>query len=152
MRRGIGQRLDDLELLDDRARPPVRDDERQRVFMFRTNVDEMNVQSVDLGQELGQRVEGRFAFAPVVLSGPVPRELLTGRERHALRRIRDGFPFGPLRRLDAPAQFDQFRFRDVHLKRTDGGRVCGLLAAFLRRTGWGHERMIGRPAREPDLS
>ena len=28
---GIGQRLDDLELLDDRAGPAVRDDQRQRV-------------------------------------------------------------------------------------------------------------------------
>ena len=52
MRRGIGQRIDDLHLFDDRARPSVGDDERQRVLMFRTNVDEMYVQSVDLGDEL----------------------------------------------------------------------------------------------------
>src|SRR5215204_5742139 len=39
----IGERTDDLQLLDDRAGPAVRDDERQRVFVFRTNVDEMNV-------------------------------------------------------------------------------------------------------------
>ena len=30
---GIGQRLDDLQLLDDRAGPAVRDDERQRVLV-----------------------------------------------------------------------------------------------------------------------
>jgi hypothetical protein len=41
--RGIGQGLDDLQLLDDRAGPPVRDDERQRIFMSRTNVNEVNV-------------------------------------------------------------------------------------------------------------
>jgi hypothetical protein len=34
MCRGIGERVDDLELLDNRARPSVRDDERQRVLMF----------------------------------------------------------------------------------------------------------------------
>jgi hypothetical protein len=35
---GIGKRVDDLELLDDRAGPPVRDDERQRyldAYFFR---------------------------------------------------------------------------------------------------------------------
>ena len=59
MRRGIGQRIDDLQLLDDRAGPSVRDDERQRIRMFRTNVNEVNVQPVDLGDELRQG----FSFA-----------------------------------------------------------------------------------------
>jgi hypothetical protein len=31
---GIGQGIDDLHLFDDRAGPSVRDDERQRIFMF----------------------------------------------------------------------------------------------------------------------
>src|ERR671912_74658 len=48
MRRGIDQWIDDLQLLDDRAGPSVRDDEWQRIFMFRTHVNEMNVQPVDL--------------------------------------------------------------------------------------------------------
>src|SRR5215467_9753691 len=48
MRCGIGQGLDNLELLDDRAGPTVRDDERQRMFMFRTHVNEMHVQPIDL--------------------------------------------------------------------------------------------------------
>src|SRR2546427_11891393 len=52
VRRGIGQRINDLHLFDDRARPSVRDDERQRIFMFRTNVNEMNVQPIDLGDEI----------------------------------------------------------------------------------------------------
>ncbi len=52
MRRGIGQGIDDLQLLDDRAGPSVRDDERQRVFVLRTNVNEMNVEPIDLGDEL----------------------------------------------------------------------------------------------------
>ena len=54
MGRGIGQRLDDLQLLDDRAGPAVRDDERQRILMLRADVDEMDVQPVDLGDELRQ--------------------------------------------------------------------------------------------------
>ncbi len=52
MRRGIGQGIDDLQLLDDGAGPSVRDDERQRVFVLRTNVNEMNVDPIDLGHEL----------------------------------------------------------------------------------------------------
>ena len=52
VRRWIAQSLDDLQLLDDRARPAVIDDQRQRVFMFRTNVNEVNAKSIDLGDEL----------------------------------------------------------------------------------------------------
>jgi hypothetical protein len=34
MRRGIGQRIDDLHLFDDRAGPSVGNDERQCIFVF----------------------------------------------------------------------------------------------------------------------
>jgi hypothetical protein len=43
MRRGIGQWINDLELLDDRARPSMRDNERQCIFVPGANVDEMYV-------------------------------------------------------------------------------------------------------------
>src|SRR5918994_3668593 len=46
-----------LQLLDDRAGPSVRDDERQRIFMFRTNVNEMNVQPIDLGDEVREGLQ-----------------------------------------------------------------------------------------------
>ena len=36
--------------------------------MFRANVDEMNVEPIDLGHELRQRVEPRFELAPVVFA------------------------------------------------------------------------------------
>ena len=84
MRRGIGQRIDDLQLLNDRAGPPVRDDERQRVLMFRTNVNEMNVQPIDLDDELRERVQFRLALAPIVIHPPIAREVLNRRELHAL--------------------------------------------------------------------
>ena len=57
MGRGIRQWIDDLQLLDDRAGPSVRDDERQRIFMFRTNVDEVNVDAIDRRHELRQGIE-----------------------------------------------------------------------------------------------
>jgi hypothetical protein len=49
---GFRQPIDDLQLLDDRPGPSVQDDERQRVFVFRTDVNEVNVEPVDLGDEL----------------------------------------------------------------------------------------------------
>jgi hypothetical protein len=135
--RGIGQRIDNLELLDDRAGPPVRDDERHRVFMFRTNVDEMNVQPIDLGHELRQGIQFCLALAPVVVGRPMAREFLNHRERHALRVIGDRFPFGPPRRFDASPQIDKLRFRHVHTKRTNSGLVAA------RRLGDVSNRLVG---------
>ena len=102
VRRGIGQSIDDLQLLDDRARPTVIDDERQRVFVLRANVDEVDVESVDLGDELRERVQLRLARAQVVVRAPVASERLRGCERHALGLIRDGLLLGPARRPQAP--------------------------------------------------
>ena len=64
---GIGQWIDDLQLLDDRARPAVRDDKRQRIFMLRANVNEVDVESIDLGDELRQGLELGLDLPPVVL-------------------------------------------------------------------------------------
>jgi hypothetical protein len=52
MYRGVGDWIDNFQQLDQRARPSVRDEERHRIFMLRTNVNEMNVQPIDLGDEL----------------------------------------------------------------------------------------------------
>ena len=71
VRRGIGQRIDDLQLLDDGAGPSVRNDERQRVLVLRADVDEVDVEPVDLGDEVRQRLEPRLALAPVVLRRPI---------------------------------------------------------------------------------
>src|SRR5881398_1467859 len=131
MGRGIGQRVDDFHLLDDRAGPSMRDDEWQRILMFRPNVDEMNIQSIDLGDELRQGVQFRLDLAPVVLSRPIPRECLNRRELYALRCILDRFAFRPLGCVDAPAQFSELRFRNIHMERTKGS----LIATRLVRAG-----------------
>src|SRR5260221_2208393 len=113
MCRGIGQWIDNLYLLDDRAGPSVGDNERQRIFMPRTNVNEVNVQPIDLGDELRQRVQSRLHLAPVVFRLPITREGLHGRELHALRRIRDSFPLRPLCRVDAPAEIQECLVRNI---------------------------------------
>ena len=50
--RWIGEEINNLELLDDRAGPAVADDQRQRVLVLGADVNEVNVKPVDLGQEL----------------------------------------------------------------------------------------------------
>ena len=73
VRRRIGQRLDEFQLLEDRAGPPVTDQERQCVVVRRPDVDEVDVEPVDLGDELRQGVQPPLAAAPVVVGAPVAR-------------------------------------------------------------------------------
>ena len=131
VRGGIGERLDDLQLLDDRAGPPVRDDQRQRVLVLGADVDEMNVQPVDLGHEVRQGVQLRLARAPVVVRPPVAREVLHHREPHALRVVGDRLALGPPGRVHAPAQIGELRLGKTDLKRADSGLIAAcLLCAF----------------------
>jgi hypothetical protein len=64
--------------------------------MFRTDVNEVDVQPIDLGGELRQCVQFRLALAPIVICSPIARECLDGCQLHALRFVRNSFPFGPL--------------------------------------------------------
>src|SRR6478735_8454592 len=119
MCRGIGQWIDNLHLLDDRSGPSVRDDERQRILMLRTHVNEMNVQAIDRRDEVREGLESRLALAPIVFLRPVARERLNRRELYALRLICDGLLVGPARGRDARAQILQFRFGGLDLERSD---------------------------------
>jgi hypothetical protein len=83
-------------------------------------MNEVNVDTIDLGDELRERVQSRLAFAPVVLR-PVPRKLLNRGELDALGRIVDDFAVGPLCRLDAAAEVTELPVRDVHSKRPNLG-------------------------------
>src|SRR5215472_16009653 len=107
MRRRIGERIDDLQLLDNRARPSVRGDERQSIVVLRTNVYKINIYSIDLSDELWQGVEFRLALAPVVVRSPITHQLLEFCELYALRLIIDGFPVGPARGGDAPTEIGE---------------------------------------------
>ena len=117
----ISEGADGLEQFDDRARPAVRHDQRQRVLVRRLHVDEVDVQPVDLGLELRQRVQSRFAPAPVVFGRPVAGELLRRGQLHTLGPIGDEFLGRPTSRIDAAAQFLDLAFRDVDSERADLG-------------------------------
>ena len=82
--RRIGKRADDVQHLDDRAGPAVSDDDRQRVFVGRPDVDEVNIEAIDLGEKLRQRVEPRLESPEVIVVGPIPNKLLHRGQRHAL--------------------------------------------------------------------
>ena len=80
---------------------------------LRTNVKEMDVEPVDLGDELRQGIEPRLALAPVVIRRPMTREFLHRRERHALGLILDRLAVRPLGRRDAPAEINKRLLRNV---------------------------------------
>jgi len=103
----VRERADRLEQLDNRTGPAVGHDQRQRVLVLRLDVDEVDLDAVDLGRELRERVELRLRLAPVVLVGPVACELLHRRQLDALRPVFDELLAGPARRGDAPMQVVQ---------------------------------------------
>jgi hypothetical protein len=82
--RGLGEWIDDLQLLDRRPRPAVRDDQRQGVLVVGAGVDEVDVDSVDLGDEVRERGEALLEGAPVVVAGPVVGQRLDRLEAYAL--------------------------------------------------------------------
>ena len=114
----VGQRADGVQQLDDRAGPAVRHDQRQRVLMPRPDVDEVDLDPVDLGRELRQRVQSRLAPCASRTrsssSGRAPAASPAARpgsgRRRALRR--------PARRLDPASQLSELRFGNLDLERT----------------------------------
>src|SRR5437868_4300743 len=137
MRRGVGKWIDNLQLLYDRTGPAVRNDERQRICMFRTNVNEMDVQPIDFSDELRQGVQSCLTLSPIVVCAPIARERLSRRELYALSCICDRLAFRPLCIVNASAQFGEFRFWKTHFrKRTNRIFVSRLFAASLCSNRW----------------
>ena len=98
--RRIAQRLDDVEELDDRARPAVGEHERERAGVRRRRVEHLDAEAVgraDVGHEaqLLEAVQLGLDPAPVVAVGPVGAQLLDVGERDALRPVVDGLPLRP---------------------------------------------------------
>src|SRR3954469_5311721 len=82
-------------------------------------MDEVDVQPVDVRDELGQRIQLCLHPAPVVFGGPVARELLHRRERHALRLIRDRLLLRPLRRADPATKLRESLLRNMNVEWSD---------------------------------
>src|SRR5579862_3649814 len=106
--------------------------------MLRADVNEMNVQPIDLGDELRQGVQFCLDFAPVVFRRPIARQRLHGCKLYSLGRIGDRLSFRPSRRVDAPAQFGKIRLRNVYGKRTNGALARDAFTASLGGRSWCH--------------
>jgi hypothetical protein len=117
----VGERADHVQHLDDRARPAVRDHERQRVIVLRAHVDEVDIETVDLGHELRQAAQPRIQPPEVVLGPPVARECLDRRKLHTLRKVVDGLLLGPARRRNASAEVVQLLLPYLEVEGPDLG-------------------------------
>jgi hypothetical protein len=63
-------------------------------------VQEVDVEPVNRGLELGEAIEARLALAPIIGLGPVVADILDPLQRRALTPVADQFGFRPAR----PAQ------------------------------------------------
>jgi hypothetical protein len=99
--RRVGEWAGDVQHLDDRPRPAMRDDERQRVLVRRPDVDKVDVEAVNFGNELREGVQPGLDPPEIVVGDPVARECLHGRQLHALRLIHHGLFLRPSRRCQA---------------------------------------------------
>ena len=139
----LRERADGVEQFDDRPGPAVRHDQRQGVLVLRRHVQEMDVDAVDLGDVLRQRVQPRLACAPVVLGGPVADQLLDRGQLHALLPIADQLLARPAGRRQAQTKREQLFLGDRDAERADRGAVDlpGLLGGH---GDGGRDRVGGR--------
>src|SRR5215211_8040844 len=108
--------------------------------MLRTDVDEVDVETVDLGDELRERVQVRLDRAPVVVGHPVARERLDHGQRDALGLISDGLLLGPVRGRDASTKVVKSLFWNVDVEGPDLGD--GLDGAHGGLLGWGRSARL----------
>src|SRR5262249_16178748 len=106
----------------------MRDDHWKSILFFRLNVNEMNIETVNIGYEIRIRIQSCLTLAPVVIIQPVLGESLNRRESHALGVVFDRFFFRPSRRLDATFEFGKVRIRKTHFERSN---ICVLTARWL---------------------
>ena len=99
----------------------MRHDQRQGVRVTRADVDEVDIEPVDLGDELRQGIELRLGLAPVVVGAPVADELLELCQLDALRPVVDRLPVGPPRGRDAAGAGRRGLPRGM---RTENGRIA----------------------------
>ena len=131
----VGQRADGLEQLDDRAGPAMRHDQRQRVLMPRPDVDEVDLDPVDLGRELRQRVQSAprtcASRTRSPSSGRAPAASPAARPATDLHELLGG----PARRARCGDASPRVFVRNVDSKRSDAGHlIC--------RSRVGHEDLL----------
>ena len=96
----IGQGFDHAHEFDHRSRPAMRDHQRHRIGARRTQVQKVNVEPLDLGLELAERIQLCLAPPPVVPVAPIAGQVLQHLQRRALRPIAHAFLFGPASKIE----------------------------------------------------
>jgi hypothetical protein len=115
--------------------------QRQSILVRRPDVRELDVQPVDLGDELRQRVHRRLDLAPVVAAAPVLDERAQLRQLDTLRPVADSLLVRPPRRPHAPPKLVDLLLRDVDPEGADRSGV-GHCGRRLARAGKGHLRLL----------
>ena len=71
----IGQEWHERKQLDERARPAMGQDQRNTVPVSGRLMDEVDMDAVEIGAELVDRVQLAFLCAPIELVGPIRKQL-----------------------------------------------------------------------------
>src|SRR3712207_5732382 len=94
-------------------------DHGQSIGMLRADVNEVDIEAVDLGDELRQGIQLRLRLPPVVAGAPILDERLDLRELYTLRLVIGRLTVGPADRSNAPAELHELLFRNVDAERAD---------------------------------
>ena len=158
MRHRIAQRADHTHELDHRAWPAMGQQQWHRTGLWRADMEEMNVEPIDLGDELPQSVEPRLASPPVIARAPIGGEILQHGQRRTLRPVVDRLALGPTGRVEPAVKVVDLVLRDRERERTDIGHAATVKRGALRSspnvppvlTGgrWGLDRCV-RPTAPP---
>ena len=117
VRRGVGQRTDDLLEIPERPRPAVAQDQRRGVGACTGLMDEVDRHAVDVRLVVREPVHGALGPAPVVLGPPILDQLLQIGLVRAVRPFLVGELAGPTRLVQPISQVVQHRVRYVDRKR-----------------------------------
>src|SRR5260370_21353132 len=114
-----GERADPVEKFEYGPRPPMGQDDRERTFVLRARVDEVDPDAVQGRAKLRERVQRPFRAPPIIVPSPVVRERADLCQRDPLRPVRYRF-------LVRPASSGKFLFeiiqcclRYIDLERSD---------------------------------
>ena len=123
---GIGQRRDHAPEFEYRPRPAVRQHQRRGIRVLRADMEEVDIHTVDLGDELAGGVQPRLTRPPIVVVPPVIDEIAQGSKRHALRPIVHRLAFGPAGRVDPTVQVIEVGLGDRQREGANFGHAAGI--------------------------
>ncbi len=117
----VYQGVDDMAKLQHRTGPAVRYDQGQRIGMRRATVEEVDVDAVEAGAELGPAVQLRLTAPPVVLAGPVACQFPGVSQGDTLAPVIAGFFIRPPGCAETALQILQIRIGNIDSEWLDGG-------------------------------